>query len=252
MTELIGSNISLYQRLFNVDFSLARGELVAIVGPNGSGKTSLLRILAGLREPDQGVLRLGGKPQKDMTPLMRAHHRAYLPQRTEIAWPISVVDMVRLGRFSYGDSFSTQDIDIVANCLDEVGASHLTQRSTTTLSGGELALCSLARVFAANTPVMLLDEPTAALDPRRQIEIMERLVKRTREGQGIAVVLHDLNLAAQFADRVVWMNHGRIAAESGTEAADLVANIAAIFKVSVHIETNDQRRVTSLGVAHRR
>lgn len=247
MTELVASGITLDTRLADVDFRLAPGELVAIVGPNGSGKTSLLRVLAGLREPDKGAVTLGGDPLAGMAPRERARRIAYLPQRAEVAWPVSVADMVRLARFAFGSAPPGSDAALVAAVLDEVGAKHLMPRSTATLSGGELALVALARVFAAETPLLLLDEPAGALDPRRQLDMMARLEARARAGQGIAVVLHDLNLAAQFAGRILWMQRGRTVAEtSGGET--LAARAADVFDVAVQVDLGPAGKVDGLSV----
>src|SRR5690606_30751767 len=112
--------------------------------------------------------------------------------------------------FAFGSAEVARGTGDAARWLEEVGCVPLARRSTATLSGGELALAALARVFAAEAPLLLLDEPVAALDPRRQLDVMTRLVARSRAGQGIAAVIHDLNLAAQFADRIVWMRAGRI------------------------------------------
>lgn len=247
MTDLAARNVAIAGRLGSTDFTLSPGELVAIVGPNGSGKSSLLRILAGLLRPDSGTVSLDNLALESLDPLTRARALAYLPQHAEVAWPILVADMVALGRYAFGAEDMKRNIP-AGRWLEEVGCEALAGRSTATLSGGELALVALARIFAAETPLLLLDEPTAALDPKRQIDTMARLAKRSREGRGIAIVLHDLNLAAQFADRIVWMKDGRIEAETPPEPAALTANAAAIFGVEVRVEVDDDERVRSVAI----
>ncbi|SKB91741.1 ABC transporter ATP-binding protein [Sphingopyxis flava] len=236
MTELIAKGLTLADRLVDAEFRLSPGELVVIVGPNGSGKSSLMRLLAGQGRPDSGAVHWGGHDITRLSPIERARRLAYLPQRTEIAWPIAVADMVALGRFAFGGGEVARGADETARWLDEVGCAALARRSTATLSGGELALVALARVFAAEAPLLLLDEPAAALDPRRQIDVMTRLVARSRAGQGIAAVLHDLNLAAQFADRIVWMKDGRIVSESRTDPSVIASRAADVFDVAIHVE----------------
>lgn len=248
MTELAATGLTLADRLAGADFRLSPGELVVIVGPNGSGKSSLMRLLAGQGHPDSGSVRLDGNEIARFDPRTRARRIAYLPQRAEVAWPIAVADMVALGRFAYGGAAVTQGTIDAAQWLEEVGCRHLARRSTATLSGGELALVALARVFAAETPLLLLDEPVAALDPRRQIDVMTRLAARSQAGQGIAVILHDLNLAAQFADRILWMKAGQIAAESPPDPAAIEIHAGDIFDVAIRVEPGGNGRASGLFV----
>lgn len=246
MTDLVATKLHLADRIDGVDFRLAPGELVAIVGPNGSGKSSLIRLLAGQLIPDAGSLSFGGAAMRDFNPLERARRLAYLPQRAEVAWPIRVSDMVALGRFAFGEAGPASAPGEVMRWLGEVGCAHLADRSTATLSGGEVALVALARIFAAETPLLLLDEPVAALDPRRQIDIMTRLATRSRAGQGIAVVLHDLNLAAQFADRIVWMKDARVVTESPPGADAVSQHAAAVFDISIGMTEGADGRADGL------
>lgn len=248
MTELAATGLTLAGRLAVADFRLSPGELVAIVGPNGSGKSSLMRLLAGQGRADSGSVSLDGRQIGRFGPHERARRLAYLPQRAEVAWPIAVADMVALGRFAYGGAAVTQGTIDAAQWLEEVGCRHLARRSTATLSGGELALVALARVFAAEAPLLLLDEPVAALDPRRQIDVMTRLAARSRAGQGIAVILHDLNLAAQFADRILWMKAGRIVAETSPDPDPIAAHAADVFDVAIHVEQGSGGRAQGLFV----
>ncbi len=248
MTELIARGLTLADRLADADFRLSPGELVVIVGPNGSGKSSLMRLLAGQTRPDKGSVLLGAHEIARLSPVERARRLAYLPQRAEVAWPISVADMVALGRFAFGGAEVARGAGEAARWLDEVGCAHLASRSTATLSGGELALVALARVFAAEAPLLLLDEPAAALDPRRQIDVMTRLVARSRAGQGVAAVLHDLNLAAQFADRIVWMKSGRVVAESNCEPSVIAGHAGEVFDVAVRVEPGSGNRPRGLFV----
>lgn len=236
MTELVAKGLSLDHRVKAVDFTLKPGELVAIIGPNGSGKTSLLRLLSGLRKPDHGTIEHGNRPIHTLTPQQRARALAYLPQRAEVAWPIRVAEMVALGRFAYGPSL-TSEREIsgpVAAALADVGASHLAYRSTAELSGGELALCALARIFAAGTPLLFLDEPVAALDPARQLSTMAALRAKVDTGAGVALVAHDINLAVKFADRIVWMTEGTIVSESNTNPQAVIMQTETIFGVTAN------------------
>jgi len=248
MTELIAKGLTLADRLVDAKFRLSPGELVAIVGPNGSGKSTLMRLLAGQGRPNKGSVGLDGHEIARLSPIERARRLAYLPQRTEVAWPITVADMVALGRFAFGGAEVVRGADEAARWLEEVGCAALARRSTATLSGGELALVALARVFAAEAPLLLLDEPVAALDPRRQLDIMTRLEARSRAGQGIAVVLHDLNLAAQFARRIIWMKAGSIVAETRPAASAIAEHAADVFDVSVRVDPDPAGGIAGLSV----
>ncbi|WP_432770530.1 MAG: ATP-binding cassette domain-containing protein [Sphingopyxis sp.] len=253
MTDLVANRLTIAGRLTGADFRLTPGELVAIVGPNGSGKTTLLRLLAGLRDADAGEVRIGGLPLGPMPPRDRARHLAYLPQRAEVAWPIGVVEMVALGRFAFGQggAIGKHDLEIAAAMLGEVGCAHLCGRSTATLSGGELGLAALARVLAGAAALLLLDEPTAPLDPARQHHAMGVLRARVAAGHGVAVVLHDLNLAARYADRIVWMREGRILGETGTSAGELAERIPAVFDVEPMIFAAPDGRIDGLAISRR-
>lgn len=252
MTELIGQGLTLNGRLADVDFRLSSGEMVAIVGPNGSGKTSLMRMLSGLQSPDSGVTRLDNRPIASLGTHERARAIAYLPQRTEVAWPISVSDMVALGRFAFGRSPApTEDRnDPVILALAEVGATYLAHRSTAELSGGELALCALARIFVVDPPLLLLDEPVAALDPARQLATMALLRTKTDAGHGIAVVLHDINLAARYADRIVWMKDNRIVDQCRADPTAITRLMRTTFGVHCTVVADDGGQTCGLTVTH--
>jgi len=213
--------------------SLHGGELVALVGPNGAGKTTLMRALAGL-VPAQGAVALAGKPLESLTPRERARQVAYLPQGHIFHWPMSVESIVMLGRAPHADPFSSaspQDRAAVAHALAITETEGFAQRPVTTLSGGEKARVALARALATQAPVLLADEPTASLDPRHQLVVMELLRSAARGGNAILAILHDLTLAARFADRVLVMDRGRIVADGTPDEALSAQRLASVFGI---------------------
>ncbi|HEX3275793.1 MAG TPA: ABC transporter ATP-binding protein [Gemmatimonadales bacterium] len=202
--------------LDRVSCAVAAGELVAVGGPNGSGKTSLVRALTGLLAPAAGTVQVRGRPVAAWGHAELARVMAVVPQREEIAFPLRVHEAVMLGRYArLGPlgSPGTADLAAVASALARCDAAGLAERSTDTLSGGEWQRVRLARALAQEPAVLVLDEPTASLDVRHEMEILELIHQLVRQGLAGLVVTHQLNLAARFADRMVLLDHGRVAAE---------------------------------------
>ncbi|HMA50057.1 MAG TPA: ABC transporter ATP-binding protein, partial [Magnetospirillaceae bacterium] len=179
------------------------------IGPNGAGKTSLLRLAVGFDRPDQGEVLLDGQTLAALGAAERARRLAYLPQQAETAWPITVRQAVALGRLPHGDSKA----EPVQRALEAVGMSHLAERPLTRLSGGERALVLLARALAVEAGLLLLDEPTANLDPAHQLRVMEVLRSRADQGDAVVVVMHDLSLATRSCDRLAVVHQGKLAAD---------------------------------------
>lgn len=191
--------------LDGVDLGLNPGELVALCGPNGAGKTSVLRAALGLMR-----LEAGAAPLAALTDRARAERAAYLPQERRIAWNLAAIEVAALGApFLSGEAA----LERARQALDEAGVGHLADRGVAEMSGGERARVLLARALASDAPLLLADEPAAGLDPDARLLVMERLRARASGERAVLVSLHDLGLAARFADRVVVMRQGRIAAE---------------------------------------
>jgi iron complex transport system ATP-binding protein len=217
--------------------ALKRGELVALVGPNGAGKTTLLRALAGII-PADGAIELGGQPLASLKPRERARRIAYLPQGHVFHWPMSVAAIVMLGREPHADPFSgtsTEDRAAVERALAATETQSFADRDVTTLSGGERARVALARALATQAPVLLADEPTASLDPRHQLVVMELLRQQARAGNAVLATMHDLTLAARFADRVIVMHQGRLVAKGSPAEALNRETLANVFGIDAQV-----------------
>ncbi len=214
-------------------FVLRTGECVILVGPNGAGKTTLVRALAGL-VPSRGTILLGGEPMSRLDARRRARAVAYLPQGHVFHWPMPAAEIVALGRHPHADPFaprSDKDRAAIARALEATGTRDFAARSVASLSGGERARVALARALATEAAVLLADEPTAALDPRHQLVVMGLLRKVARAGGGVLAIVHDLALAARFADRVLVMERGRIVADAPPDDALAPSLIADVFGV---------------------
>ncbi|MHC6153424.1 ABC transporter ATP-binding protein [Bradyrhizobium elkanii] len=232
-------NASLGSRkvLHDVSLSLPSGHLVALVGPNGAGKTTLLRALAGLI-PSGGEIRIGGDLLASLPLRERAKRFAYLPQGHMVHWPLPARDIVALGRYPHGATdparLSQTDIEAVLRAMQAVDVTEFSDRRVTELSGGERSRVALARVLAVEAPVILADEPTASLDPRHQIDVMQKLRNVADTGVLVIVVTHDLGLAARFADHVLVLAEGRLAAQGAPVEALSESVLASVFRVSAY------------------
>ncbi|MGF1649886.1 MAG: ABC transporter ATP-binding protein [Hyphomicrobiaceae bacterium] len=210
------------------------GQLICVLGPNGAGKTTLMRAVSGLLRA-QGKMRLNGEDLQALTPRARARLLAYLPQGHVAHWPLTVETAVRIGRTPHASSLSRPspaDEAAITRALEDVDASHLRHRTITELSGGERARVMLARALAVEAPVLIADEPVAALDPGHQLGMMALFKRLAREdGRTVILVLHDLTLASRFADRVVILNDGRVAAEGPPREALTAPVLKEVFRI---------------------
>jgi len=211
--------------LSRIEAVLQPGTVTAICGPNGAGKSTLLAALAGLIEPASGAVELAGAPLPPGRE--RARRLGYLPQAGEIAWDLSVAALAGLGRLPHGDRGEAQ----VAAALAAVDLTDLAGRPVSTLSGGERARALLARVLAGEPQWILADEPLAALDLAHQLALLARLRAAASQGAGVVLVLHDLALAMNHADRVLVLDRGTLAADGPPERALAAKVIARVWGV---------------------
>jgi iron complex transport system ATP-binding protein len=208
--------------LSGVDLDVRHGEVLALVGPNGAGKSTLLGVLAGDVTATHGEVRVLGRPLSEWRLRDLARERAVLTQEHVVAFPFPVGEVVRMGRSPWRNR-PEEDLDdlLVADAMDTTAVTHLSHRPFGLLSGGEKGRTSFARVLAQATDVLLLDEPTAALDIGHQEAVLERARRRADDGAAVVVVLHDLSLAAAWSDRVALLHRGVVAADGPpTEVLD--------------------------------
>jgi len=218
---------------------LGAGEVVALLGPNGAGKTSLLRLALSLLPSTSGSSHIDGIDVRHLKAQERARRVAYLPQTRPLAWPARVRDVAALGRFAYGAPLGrlrAEDAEAVEQALAACDLAHLADRSVDTLSGGELARVHVARALAARAPLIVADEPAAALDPLHQHQLMALLKSAAEQGTGVLVVLHDLALAARYADRLIWMQAGRVVADGPVRDTLTAERIASVYGVRARID----------------
>ncbi|NNU14735.1 ABC transporter ATP-binding protein [Parvularcula sp. ZS-1/3] len=217
--------------------SFKEGKLTAILGPNGAGKSSLLQHALG-QDGEACATLVHGEELQNLSQVERARRVAYLPQKPSMAWPLTVIDAVALGRFAYGagpGQLRTADQRAVEQALKDTELEEFSQRRTDTLSGGELARLHIARLLATEAPILIADEPAASLDPRHQHALMALLRAQAAQGKTVVTVLHDLALAHRYADDVVLLNQGSLTAHGATADVLTPSAIAETYGVAAEI-----------------
>jgi iron complex transport system ATP-binding protein len=228
--------------LRGVSLDFAPGELVGLLGPNGAGKTTLLLAMAGALVPRAGTVVLAGRDAAALTPRERALRVASLPQRAEAAFDLAVETLVLLGRYPYTSllgGYTAADRSAADAALAEAGAEEFRGRAAGSLSGGEFTRVLLARTLAQaadmTPPALLLDEAFAALDLARRMEMSELLAAKARAGALVIAAIHDLNLAAQFCGRLVFLKQGRVALDGPTAEVFTATNLTDIYETPVAV-----------------
>ena len=223
---LAAQNLSLAGRVEGVSCTLEKGGITAICGPNGAGKSSLLQVLAGLLDADAGQVSLDGRSLASLD--SRAERLGYLPQAPEIAWDVTVRSVVELGRIPHRDA-AAAPVESAIAAMDLAGYEN---RRAQALSGGEQARVLLARVLAGEPEWILADEPLAALDIGHQQTLVGHLKREARAGSGVVLVLHDLAMAMNHADRVLVLDGGRLVADAAPSEALSNKRIAEVWGVA--------------------
>lgn len=238
LAEASGLRVRLGGRevLAGVSLAARAGEVLALVGPNGAGKSTLLAALAADLPADEGVVRVCGRPTAQWPARELALRRAVLPQAAALSFPFTVEDVVRMGRAPWAGTALEEDDDrVVREAMASTEVGEFASRPFSALSGGERARVALARVLAQRTPLLLLDEPTAALDLRHQELVLRLCRERAAAGDAVVVVLHDLGLAAAYADRAAVLRGGALAVEGAPGEVFTAELLSEVYRQPVEV-----------------
>ncbi len=229
--------------LTTVDLTLHAGELVCVLGPNGAGKTTLVRVASGLLIPSVGKVELLGIDLGSLTRSEIARSLAVVEQQQELAMGFTVREVVTMGRSPHQGAWmrpSAADDAVIASALERCDLERLAARPAHALSGGEQKRVAIARALAQEPKVLLLDEPGAFLDVRHQLDLYELLASEVKERElACLVVMHDLNVAAQFADRIVLMKDGGVVASGTIEEVMTWQTLKTTFDADLYCGVND-------------
>ncbi|MFH1776426.1 MAG: ABC transporter ATP-binding protein [Candidatus Omnitrophota bacterium] len=226
----------------DISFSVEKGDFIGIIGPNGAGKTTLFRSITGVLAPWQGTVLYKDKNIRNIPPRKFAAEVAVIPQSVEMPFAFTVEEFVFLGRFPHLGRFQypkAGDYQVINKVLKLCDAEILRERKIFELSGGERQKVLLAQGFAQEPRLLLLDEPTAHLDITHQVGIMDLLKRLNREeGLTVVIILHDLNLASEYCQKIILLDHGRIFKKGGPEEVLTYQNIEQVYKTVVVVEKN--------------
>lgn len=224
LLEIEEAHVVLAKRrvLNGVSVNVDRGDVVALLGPNGAGKSTLIRIGMGVLRLRRGRARIHGADPYMMDVELRARRAAYMPQKPESAWPVHVESLVALGRFAHGAApahLSEEDRIAVDAAIEACGLGALRKRRMDEISGGERVRAHLARTIAQHAPLLVLDEPTAGLDPAQSLAVAAIMEKHAAGKGGVLFSTHDISLAARAATRVLLMREGAVIAAGAPREA---------------------------------
>lgn len=227
--------------LRGVSLAVQPGETVAVLGPNGSGKSTLFLALAGVIPIRSGSIRIAGHLISEQGALWIARKVASVPQNSQVAFPFKCLSLVLMGRYPHLDGwggYSPRDMDVALKTMDEMRILHLARRSIKEVSGGEGQMVSIARALAQEAEILLLDEATSNLDVARKIQVFDLLTAETRQNRTVMCVMHDLNLAALYCKRLVFMKNGSIVSEGKTEEVFDARNLSEIYETEIRVSAH--------------
>jgi iron complex transport system ATP-binding protein len=238
MLEIKDLNVSYGSKkiLKSINATAKKGEIIGIVGPNGSGKTTLLKSIAKYLDPDSGTITINGKNINHMNSREIARHIAVVSQVISIDFEFSVKDVVLMGRTPYiKGSEKTEDIQIAEEAMKKTNTYEFRDRFVTQLSGGELQRVIIARALAQTPGILLLDEPTSHLDIAHQVEVFDVVKNASEQGLLVIAVIHDLNLAAHYCDRIFMLKSGEILSSGTPESVFTELNLEKTFRIPVEV-----------------
>ena len=247
MSGLIATGIEVYRSkrlvLSDVSFSIDKGELVGLIGPNGAGKSTLLRTMVGLSSPEKGNITFNGIDLNQTDRSEFAKKVSYLEQEGRSYWPLSVENLVMLGRMPFLGQWrrpSESDWNTVREAMNTCDVLPFSKRTVTTLSGGEQARVMLARSLATEPEILLADEPVAGLDPSHQLTVMDKLRQLADDSAGVVVVMHDLSLAARYCDRLSLLSEGKLVAEGPPKRVLNADSLMRYYGISAHFGNTNE------------
>ena len=224
-------NLSVGQRLMDINLNLKAGEMLGVIGANGAGKSTLLHCLAGIQDY-QGEIRLAGAAIKAMPERQRAQQLGFLPQSSNSAWALTVHDVISLGRLPWNDS----NAEAITQAAAVAGVDAWLDRQVDQLSGGQQARVWLARVLAGQPRVILADEPVASLDLFQQQNVLRLLRRYAQSGRAVMLSIHDLSLAARYCDRLCLLHEGQLLSLGKTAEVLTSAHLQQAFQIDAHID----------------
>ncbi|HQI95210.1 MAG TPA: ABC transporter ATP-binding protein [Syntrophorhabdus sp.] len=234
-------NYDRYTAIDDITFTVNPGEFMGIIGPNGAGKSTVIRLLAGFLKPNKGFVAFSGKNLDKYEKRELAQNIATLPQATETPFSFTVEEFILMGRYPYAQKnwlYEKKEEEFVEYIIDTMEISHLRGRTIDTLSEGERQKVFLSQCLAQDPKALLLDEPVSHLDIRHQMQTFDVLEKLHNEGLTIIMVLHDLNLAAEFCSRLMLISKGRINADGDPKTVLTFQNIEEAYDTVVIVKEN--------------
>lgn len=247
MLRARGIHVEIHGRpiLHGVDLELRPGEVTVVIGPNGAGKSTLFSVLSGDIAPSRGSVTLDGRPVAEWKPQAAARERAVMVQDSTVSFPFSVREVVQMGRDAWRRSEQAdRDEEVVDGAVASVGIEHLQDRTITVVSGGERQRTALARVLAQEGRTVLLDEPVSAMDIAHQERILSLCRALAAQGDAVAVVLHDLDSAAVYGDRVLLLDHGRVVADGTPNQVCTAELLSRVYGTPIEVfDLHGVRRV---------